>query len=211
LISTSTNLTKLLRYFFIRREIPDPAARTRRLIAALATLCLLGAMAAGCGKPPSQPAPAAAATVALGPDEPYKTLPPDIYKEMPVYPGAAIEHVRRPKGAMREIVFSSGATMPALVAYFKDELKKNNFRVTSSLIMPARRTWSCDFHKEGRPGSIMLYPSDNDKSIMTIDLIYEMPSKVDPSLLEPQETFDVEGPGPVAQQAPNSQPNTKQN
>ena len=31
------------------------------------------------------------------------------------------------------------------------------------------------------------------------------------SLLEPLETFDVEGPGEVAQQAPNPKPSTKQN
>jgi len=188
-----------------------PAVRSRRLSTALAAMCLLGAIAAGCGKAPPPPAPAAAPTVALGPDEPYKTLPPDIYKSIPIYPGAVIGHVRRPKSSMREILFSSDATMPALVAYFKRELQKNKFIVTSSLIMPARRTWSCDFHKHGRPGSIMLYPNDDDKSKMTIDLIYEMPIKIDPSLLEPRETFDVEGPGPVAQQAPNSQPNTKQN
>lgn len=211
------NLTKLPRYFFNRRATAPLAIlsgrRTAPSIAALTSIFILGAGAAGCNKSAAPQAPVAAATqaVALGPDEPTRALPPDIYKSMPIYPGSTVDHVRRPKGAMREVVFSADATMPALVAYFKDEFKKNDFYITSSLIMPARRTWSCDFHKEGRPGSIMLYPSDADKSKMTIDLIYEMPTKVDPSLLEPQETFDVEGPGEVAQGTPNPKQNTKQN
>jgi hypothetical protein len=82
-----------------------------------------------------------------------------------------------------------------MVSFYKDGLKKGDFRITSSLIMPARKTWSCDFHKDGRPGSVMLYPEDNDKSSTTIDLIYEVPSNVDASLLEPKEVFDVIGPG----------------
>lgn len=203
--------TKLVRYVFKRCSadgaaiVPAPHAIW---IAALATLLLF---AAGCNKS-APPAPAASVkTVALGPDEAYKTLPPDMFKGMPVYPGSTIDHVRRPKGAMREIVFTTDAAMPTLVAYFKAGLKQGNFHITSSLIMPARRTWSCDFHKEGRPGSIMLYPSDADKSKMTIDLIYEMPSKVDEAMLEPQEIFDVVGPGEVAQKAPGPKENTKQN
>ena len=76
--------------------------------------------------------------------------------------------------------------------------------------MPARKTWSCDFHYNGRPGSIMLYPSDQDKSKMTIDLIYELPAHLDASLIEPKEDFDVEGPGEIAQQAPNPNPSEKE-
>ncbi len=139
-------------------------------------------------------------------DEPTKKIPADLYKGMPIYPGATVDHVHKPKGAMREILFSSNAQMPQMVGFYKEELKKNNFSITSSLIMPARRTWSCDFTKDGRPGSVMLFPSDNDRSRMTIDLIYEMPSKQEEVLREPKEDFDVEGPGPVAQKAPN--PNT---
>jgi hypothetical protein len=161
----------------------------------------------------STPAPTAVAPpvpVMTGPtDEPSKALPPDLYKEMPLYPGAQVEHVRKPKGAMREIVFSSDGQMQQMVAYFKDALKKGDFHITSSLIMPARKTWSCDFNYNGRPGSIMLYPSDEDKSKMTIDLIYELPAHLDESLMEPKEDFDIEGPGEVAQQAPN--PNPKEN
>jgi hypothetical protein len=204
--------TKLVRYLFNRCAAVHPAIRSAPRpisIAALSMMFLLGA-AAGCNKP--APKAPAVKTVALGPDEPYKTLPPDMFTGMPIYPNSTIDHVRRPKGAMREVVFSTDATMPALVAYFKEGLKQGNFHITSSLIMPARRTWSCDFHKEGRPGSIMLYPSDTDKSKMTIDLIYEMPSKVDEAMLEPIEKFDVVGPGEVAQQAaPNPKENTKQN
>ncbi len=149
--------------------------------------------------------------VASGPtDEPSKELPKDLFPSMPIYPSAKVEHIRKPKGEMREILLSSDSTMPQMVAYYKDELKKNDFHVTSSLIMPARRTWSCDFHYNGRPGSIMLYPSDQDKSKMTIDLIYELPAKVDESMVEPKEDFDIEGPGETAQQAPNSNPSEKQ-
>lgn len=148
--------------------------------------------------------------VSTGPtDEPSKALPPDLYKEMPIYPGAQVEHVRKPKGAMREIMFSSDAQMQQMVAYYKDALKKGDFHVTSSLIMPARKTWSCDFNYDGRPGSIMLYPSDQDKSKMTIDLIYELPAHQDEALMEPKEEWDVEGPGEVAQQTPNPNPNEK--
>ena len=93
-------------------------------------------------------------------DEPSQALPEDVFHSMPMYPGAKIEHVRKPKGAMREILFSSDGQMPEMAAYYKDGLKKDDFHVTSSLIMPARKTWSCDFNYEGRPGSLMLYPSD---------------------------------------------------
>jgi hypothetical protein len=153
--------------------------------------------------------------VSAGPtDEPGNKLPTDLYPNMPIYPGAKIDHVRKPKGAMREIMFSSDAQMPQMVAYYKDELKKNDFHITSSLIMPARKTWSCDFHYNGRPGSIMLYPSDQDKAKMTIDLIYELPAHMDESLMEPKEDFDIEGPGEMAQQAtlnPNPSGKEKRN
>jgi hypothetical protein len=178
-------------------------------LAGLAAICVLG-VAACKSAPVAEPvAPPTVQTSMTAPDEPTKTLPKDLYPQMPVYPGATVEHVRKPKGAMREIVFSSGAQMPQMVAFYKDELKKNDFHITSSLIMPARKTWSCDFHYNGRPGSIMLYPSDQDKTKMTIDLIYELPAHMDPSMMEPKEDFDVEGPGEIAQQAPNSNPNAK--
>ena len=110
---------------------------------------------------------------------------------MPIYPGAAIQHVRKPKGAMREIVFELKNSPPLnqMVSFYKDGLKKGDFKITSSLTMPARKTWSCDFHKDGRPGSVMLYPADDDKTSTTIDLIYEMPSNVDQALMEPREEF----------------------
>ncbi len=171
--------------------------------AVMLTACKTTQVAAPAGPPPEP--------VAKGPtDEPTKALPQDLFPAMPIYPGAAVEHVRTPKGAMREIMFSSDATMPQMVAYYKDELKKNDYHITSSLIMPARRTWSCDFHYNGRPGSIMLYPSDQDKTKMTIDLIYELPAHIDASMVEPKEDFDIEGPGEIAQQAPNPNPSEKQ-
>ena len=176
---------------------------------ALGSLSLL-AFAACKSAPVAAPLAPPPAPVASGPtDEPSKALPADLYKEMPIYPGAQVDHVRKPKGAMREIMFSSDAQMQQMVGYYKDALKKSDFHITSSLIMPARRTWSCDFNYNGRPGSIMLYPSDQDKSKMTIDLIYEMPAHLDESMMEPKEDWDVEGPGDVAQQTPNPNPNEK--
>jgi len=141
-------------------------------------------------------------------DEPTKDLPPDLYKEMPIFPGATIEHVRKPTRAMREILFSTDAQFNPVVDYYKEQLKKGNFHVTSTLIMPARKTWSCDFHIDGRPGSITMFPSD-DKSRMTIDLIYELPANIDVSLLEPKEDYDAVGPGDITQPAPNPNPSNK--
>ena len=165
-------------------------------------------MLTGCKTQPVEPkAPPPVQSSMRAPDEPTKALPPDLYKTMPMYPGAVVEHVRKPKGAMREILFSAQGQMQQMVGYYKDELKKNDFHITSSLIMPARKTWSCDFHYNGRPGSIMLFPSDTDKSRMTIDLIYELPAHLDASLMEPKEDFDVKGPGEIAQQASNPNPN----
>ena len=144
-------------------------------------------------------------------DEDSKTLPPDLDKNMPIYPGATVEHVRKPKGAMREIIFSSDATLAQMVAFYKEQLKKNDYHITSALIMPARKTWSCDFNTKGRPGSIMLFPSDENKARTTIDLIYELPAKVDQALLEPVEEYDVIGPGEVAQQNQNPTEKAKRN
>ncbi|HUA32349.1 MAG TPA: hypothetical protein VMA09_01995 [Candidatus Binataceae bacterium] len=135
-------------------------------------------------------------------EETSKAIPSDLFPDMPMYPGIKVEHVRKPKGAMREIVFSSDGQMQPMAAYYKEELKKHGYSITSSLIMPARKTWSCDFSKEGRPASVMIYPDDKNKSLMTVDLIYEIPSKTEEALREPKEDFDVVGPGEVAQQAP---------
>lgn len=150
-------------------------------------------------------APEAPTPQSVNKDEASSKIPDDLYKEMPIYPGAQVAHVRKPKGAMREILLEvkNAPELNQMVTFYKDELKKSNFRITSSLVMAARKTWSCDFNKEGRPGSIKLYPDDKDKSVEVIDLIYEMPSHVDQALLEPKEDFDVIGPGKVAQKAPN--------
>jgi hypothetical protein len=151
-------------------------------------------------------APAAIPTAKVQ-DEASKQIPTDLYAGMPIYPGAEVQHVRKPKGAMREIVFELKKSPPLddMVNFYKDGLKKGDFKITSMLIMRARKTWSCDFHKDGRPGSVMLYPADDDKTSTTIDLIYEVPSNTDQALVEPREDFDVVGPGqpgdvtPVAQ------------
>ena len=195
-------------------NLPDLFNSTLARAALAAGSIAMLAMLAACKTQPAEiQAPPPVQSTMRAPDEPSKALPPDLYKTMPMYPGAVVEHVRKPKGAMREILFSAQGELPVMVAYYKDELKKNDFHITSSLIMPARKTWSCDFHNRGRPGSIMLFPSDTDKSRMTIDLIYELPAHIDESLMEPKEDFDVKGPGEIATQAPNPNPseNEKRN
>ncbi len=165
------------------------------------------AIAACHAKPVDAPPPVMPEGSRAQTDESTKALPADLYTGMPVYPGAVVEHVHKPKGVMREIIFVSDAPFPELLSYYKESLAKANFKITSSLIMAARKTWSCDFHREGRPGTIMLYPSDADKAKTTIDLIYEIPQKSDEALFEPREDFDVIGPGDIAQKAPT--PNEK--
>jgi hypothetical protein len=192
---------------FVKAEHTVVKSSARRWPLALA-LCLL-AVTACKATPVATPLAPVEDTPHRAGDEASKELPPDLYKKMPVYPGAKVEHVRKPKGAMREILFSTDAQYSPLIAYYKDELKKNDFHVTSTLAMPARRTWSCDFHIDGRPGSITMFPDDTDKARMTIDLIYELPANIDQSLLEPKEDFDAVGPGDIAQQAPNSNPSVK--
>jgi hypothetical protein len=180
--------------------------RMASLAAALAATVVL----ASCKVHPESaqaPANSAVKKVALGPDEPTKAMPPDLFHDMPMYPGVVVMHVRRPKGMMREILFQTDAEFDKLVSFYHQQLTDHDYHVTSSLIMRAVRKWSCDFNKRGRLGSITLYPSDHDKSKMTIDLIYELPSKQNQAMLAPVEKFDVEGPGPVAQQAPS--PNEK--
>ena len=182
---------------------------TRGAVFKSASLLMFGLFAtvslAAChgGQKEATTEPAAVPTAKVQ-DEAYKTIPPDLYAGMPIYPGAQIQHVRKPKGAMREIVFEIKKSPPLneMVTYYKDGLKKGDFKITSSLIMPARKTWSCDFHKDGRPGSVMLYPADDDKTSTTVDLIYEVPSNVDQALLEPREEFDVVGPGQPGEIAP---------
>ncbi len=161
----------------------------------------------GCHGEPKQVAEPAAIPTTKIVDEASKEIPSDLYKGMPIYPGAQVEHVRKPKGAMREVIFElkNSPSLNQMVNFYKDGLKKGDFKITSSLIMPARKTWSCDFHKDGRPGSVMLYPADDDKTSTTIDLIYEMASNVDPNLLEPREEFDVIGPGAPGEVTPAAQ------
>jgi hypothetical protein len=202
-------LLKNLGLLFNKTVNPPDLFISRFARAALAAGLI--ALLAACKTRPVQIAAPPVQISMTAPDESSKALPPDLYKTMPMYPGAIVEHVRKPKGAMREILFSAQGQMPQMVGFFKDALKKNDFHITSSLIMPARKTWSCDFHYKGRPGSIMLFPSDEDKSRMTIDLIYELPAHLDESMMEPKEDFDVIGPGEIAQQAPNPSEKEKRN
>ena len=173
---------------------------SRPFATALVLVCLAGLP--GCRNRAANHAPAPVVTIRPGPDEPTKALPPDFDKRMPVYPGAVVEHVRRPTGAMREILFSSDAPLDKLIESYKQSLHKAGFEVTSALKMPVRRTWSCDFHREGQQCGLVIFPSDEDKLHFTIDLVYEMPSKSNGAFTEPEERFDVVGPGEVAQQTP---------
>ncbi len=183
------------------KTAPIQARFKSRGLVLTAAAVALGLALAGCKSKQAAAPVAPVSSAPRGPqDEATKTLPNDLPPQLPMYPGIRVEHVRKPRGAMREIIVSTPGELNQLVGFFKDGLKAGGFHITSSLIMPARHTWSCDFQKGGRPGSILLYPSDADKSRMTIDLIYEMPpSKQDEALMEPVENFDVEGPGPVAQ------------
>ncbi len=94
-----------------------------RAALAAAAIAMLGA----CKSQPVEPtAPVVVQSTMRAPDEPSKALPPDLYKTMPMYPGAVVEHVRKPKGAMREILFSAQGQLPEMVAYYKDALKKSD-------------------------------------------------------------------------------------
>jgi hypothetical protein len=139
-------------------------------------------------------------------DEPSNALPREYPKTLPVFPGAQIEKVRKPKGSMREILFIAQAPFDQMIAFYKEQLTKNGYDVTSALKIAVRKTWSCDFHKGGQQCSVMLFPNDADKSKMTIDLTYQMPSTVAVVPTLPQETFDVVGPGEPT--LPNQPKNT---
>jgi len=136
-------------------------------------------------------------------NEASNSLPNEFPKTIPLFPGAQIQQVRKPKGSMREIFLISNAQLDPIISYYKDALVKNGYEITSTLRMAARRTWSCDFHKGGQQCSVMLFPNDQDKSKLTIDLIYQMPSTVASVPTLPQETYDIVGPGePAAAGAP---------
>ncbi len=172
------------------------------------SVVIAGAIGA-CRRPRQSAAPhPEAKSAAASPFEATNRLPSDLYKGMPIYPGMTVVHVRKPKGGMREVMFQldNAPAFEKLIDFYKEGLKSNNFSITSSLVMRARNTWSCDFHKRGRPGSIALYPTNKDESKMTLDLIYEIPTKGEQEFLEPVEKFDVIGPGRpgmVAQKASN--------
>jgi hypothetical protein len=158
---------------------------------------------------PAVPTAEVKPAAATGPDEPSIAMPADFDASLPIFPNATVEHVRRPKGLMREILLDSATPVDRLIDFYKEALEKNGYEVTSTMKSAARKTWSCDFHKAGEQDSVMLYPSDQDQSHVTIDLIYEMPQKGDGELAIPEEKFDVVGPGEVAQQTQDS--NEKRN
>ncbi len=143
-------------------------------------------------------------TANASPDEASTALPADFDKNLPFFPGSVVEHVRRPKGSMREVLLDSDAPVDRLIDFYKEGLQKGGYEVTSALKIAARKTWSCDFHKNGQQASVMLYPDEKDKSRVTIDLIYEMPSPSNERPDQPEEQFDVVGPGEMAQQNPDS-------
>jgi len=136
--------------------------------------------------------------VNVSPDEPSTAIPVDFDRSLPLFPGATVQVVRKPKGSMREILMGSAAPVNELIGFYESGLEKNGFDITSKLKVAARKTWSCDFHKGDRQASVLLYPSDADKSRTTIDLMYEMPAQSNERLAPPDEKFDVVGPGEVA-------------
>jgi len=146
------------------------------------------------------PAADANAPVSTSPDEASTAIPADFDHGMPLFPGATIEVVRKPKGSMREILMATDRSVDRVIDFYRSSLEKNGFAITSTLKVEARKTWSCDFHKGERQASVLLYPSDADKSHTTIDLVYEMPAPSNERLAPPEEKFDVVGPGEVAQQ-----------
>jgi hypothetical protein len=146
------------------------------------------------------PAAEANPPASTSPDEASTALPADFDRGMPLFPGATVEVVRKPKGSMREILMATGGSVDRVIDFYRSALEKNGFAVTSTLKVEARKTWSCDFHKGDRQASVLLYPSDADKSHTTIDLMYEMPASSNERLTPPDEKFDVVGPGEVAQQ-----------
>lgn len=142
-------------------------------------------------------------------EEPSRELPADFSRTIPIYPGAKVDSVRRPKGAMREIFFTSDGQLDPMIEYYKEGLGKGGYQITATLKMAARKTWSCDFHKGGQQASVMIFPNEKDPSLVTIDLIYEIPSTATAAADPTHEDFDVIGPGEIAQSGPNQ--NEKRN
>ena len=102
----------------------------RHLLSAFVVAFLLVSLASCKSAPPTQQTAAVPPDAHSNPDEASKSIPPDLFKEMPIYPGATVEHVHKPKGAMREIAFSTSAPLNEVVEFFKEGLKKNDFHVT---------------------------------------------------------------------------------
>src|SRR5271165_6567069 len=164
-----------------------------------ARLCVSALLAWGCGGAP----PTATTTAkqepakAQSPYESSKALPADFSTTLPVYPGARVDRVRKPKGAMREIFFTADGKLDPMIEYYKTGLDKGGYEITATLKMAARKTWSCDFHKGGQQASVMIFPSDKNQTLMTIDLIYEIPSTATAAADPSVEDFDVIGPGEI--------------
>jgi len=168
-----------------------------------AALGLWGLIAWGCRATPQQTvlAPKPAKPQSL--EEPSRELPGDFSHAIPIYPGAKVDSVRRPKGAMREIFFTSDGKLDPMIEYYRAGLGKGGYQITATLKMAGRKTWSCDFHKGGQQASVMIFPNEKDHSLMTIDLIYEIPSTATAAADPTHEDFDVIGPGEIAQSGPN--------
>lgn len=198
-------LDRLAVFFFsvssveIRRGMRPSAWRAPKLYLLTFLMPLMFGLAACKGHDQSPAAMVPVKYAETSPDEPGKALPPDFDQALPVFPGAVVDHVRKPKGAMREILLETDKPIGDLIDFYRTNLRKNGFEVTSTLKLTARKTWSCDFHKGGEQSSILLFPSDHDNSHVTIDLMYEIPSRSNERPAEPEELFDIVGPGEVAQ------------
>jgi hypothetical protein len=169
-----------------------------------ATLCVCALIVWGCGgTPPPATVIQRSPAKAQSPFESGKALPADFSTTLPVYPGAMVERVRKPKGAMREVYFTAGGKLDPMIQYYKTALDKGGYEITATLKMATRKTWSCDFHKGGQQASVMIFPSDKDQTLMTIDLIYEIPSTATAAADPSVEEFDVVGPGEIVQSSAN--------
>src|SRR5277367_6899120 len=95
---------------FPHRYMPNRSMPHRYMVetrAAALTLALIAIVSlAAChgGQKEAMTEPAAIPTAKVQ-DEASKQVPADLYVGMPIYPGAVVQHVRKPKGAMREVVF----------------------------------------------------------------------------------------------------------
>ncbi len=87
--------------------------------------CILaGALAlSGCRTHKRAESAPAASTQPVSKDEASNKIPDDLYKDMPIYPGAQVTHVRKPRGAMREILLEvkGSPDFKQMTSFYKEQ------------------------------------------------------------------------------------------